>query len=132
VDQEAVVALVYKLGNYNGYSNREQTYRRLRRQIILERTSKGKLGNLCTHLISTTIKQKISTLSVRSSLGTMLPEHILVSHLGYCFIVDVQPNFPCVAVTVRAKYVDRIVPAACIFAVMVEDSIELVVRWLRV
>jgi hypothetical protein len=44
----------------------------------------------------------------------------------------VLPNFSCVAVTVRAKDVDRIVPAACRFAVMVKHSIELVMRWLRV
>jgi hypothetical protein len=60
----------------------------------------------------------------------MLPEHVLVLHRAHCFIIDVQPDFPCVAVTVRAKDVHRIVPAACRFAVMVEDSIELVIRWL--
>jgi hypothetical protein len=60
----------------------------------------------------------------------MLPEYILISHPGHCFIVDVQPNIPCAAVFVRANDIHRIVPAACRFAVMVEDSIELVIRWL--
>ena len=60
----------------------------------------------------------------------MLPEHVLVSHRAHGFIIDVQPNFPCVAVSILVKNIDRIVPAACRFAVMVEDSIELVTRWL--
>jgi hypothetical protein len=60
----------------------------------------------------------------------MLPEHVLISHPGHCFIIDVQPNFPCAAVSVWAKNIHRIVPAACRFAVMVENPIELVTRWL--
>jgi hypothetical protein len=60
----------------------------------------------------------------------VLPEHTLISHPGHCFIIDVQPIFPCAAVSVRAKNIHSIVPAACRFAVMVEDSIELVIRWL--
>jgi len=60
----------------------------------------------------------------------MLPEHVLMSHPGHCFIIDVQPNFPCVTVTVLVKNIDRIVPAARRFAVMVEHSIKLVMGWL--
>jgi hypothetical protein len=60
----------------------------------------------------------------------MLPEHVLMSHPAHCFIIDVQPNFPCVAVSVRLKNINSIVPAARRFAVMVEYSIELVMRWL--
>jgi hypothetical protein len=62
----------------------------------------------------------------------MFPEHVLMLHRARRFIIDVQPNFPRVAVTVRAKYVDRIVPAACRFSVVVKNPIELVMRWLRV
>jgi hypothetical protein len=79
---------------------------------------------------SATIKEKVSTLLVSRPLSTMLPEHILMSHQAHCFIIDVQPTFPCVAVSVRVKNVDRIVPAACRFAVMIEHSIELVMRCL--
>jgi hypothetical protein len=60
----------------------------------------------------------------------MLPEHVLMSHPGHYFIIDVQPIFPCVTVSVRVKDIDRIVPAACRITVMVENSIELVTRWL--
>jgi hypothetical protein len=77
-----------------------------------------------------TIKQKISTPLGSSPFRTMFPEHALMLYRAHCFIIDVQPNFPCVAVTVRAKNVDRIMPAACRFAVMVENPIELVTRWL--
>jgi len=61
----------------------------------------------------------------------MLPEHVLMSYRAHCFIIDVQPNLPGVAVSVRVKNIDSIVPAACVFAVMVEHSKELVMRWLR-
>ena len=56
----------------------------------------------------------------------MLPEHVasrrphVPSGSLHCFIIDVQPNFPCVAVSGRVKNIDRIVPVACRFAVMVE------------
>jgi hypothetical protein len=53
-----------------------------------------------------------------------------MSHLAHCFIIDVQPNLPCVAVSVPVKNVNRIAPAACGFAMMAEHSIELVMRWL--
>jgi hypothetical protein len=60
----------------------------------------------------------------------MLPENVLMPHRAHCFIIDVQPTFPFVPVSVRVQNIDRIVPAACRFAVMVEHSIELVMRWL--
>jgi len=60
----------------------------------------------------------------------MLPEHVLMSQPGHYFIIDVQPNFPCVAVSVPVKNIDRIMPVACRFAVVIEYSIELVMRWL--
>ena len=78
---------------------------------------------------SAIIKEKVSAPLV-SQPPNMVPKHVLMSHRAHCFIIDVQPNFPCVAVSVRVKDVDIIVPTACRFSVMVEHSIELVMRWL--
>jgi hypothetical protein len=60
----------------------------------------------------------------------VLPEHVLVSHRAHRVIIDVQPNFSCVAVSVRLKNVNSIVTAARRFAVMVEYSIEFIMRWI--
>ena len=62
--------------------------------------------------------------------STIAPEHVLMSHRFHYFIIDMQPNFPCAAVSVLGKNIDCIMPATCRFAVMVKDSIELVMRWL--
>jgi hypothetical protein len=78
------------------------------------------------------IKQKISTSLVSSPLRTIFPEHVPMLHRAHCFIINVQPNFPCVAVSVLVENIHRIVPAACRLAVMVKHSIELVMRGLRV
>jgi hypothetical protein len=71
---------------------------------------------------SATIKEKISTQLVSRPLSTMLPEHVLMSHRAHCFIIDVQPSFPCpcVAISVRVKNINHIVLVACRFAVVVE------------
>jgi hypothetical protein len=45
--------------------------------------------------------------------STIAPEHVLMSHRIHYFIIDVQPNFPCVAISVLVKNVDCIMPAAC-------------------
>jgi hypothetical protein len=44
-----------------------------------------------------TEKEKVSTLLVRNPL-TMLPKHVLM-YPGHCFIINVQPICPCVAVS---------------------------------
>ena len=77
-----------------------------------------------------TIKKKIGTPLIGRPLSTILPEYVLMSHRAHCFIIDVQPN-SCVAVSVRVKNVDCIVPAIRRLAMMVEHSIKLVMRWLR-
>jgi hypothetical protein len=41
----------------------------------------------------------------------MLPEHVFMSHRAHRFIIDVQPKFPCVSISVLMKNIDRIVPA---------------------
>jgi hypothetical protein len=79
---------------------------------------------------SATKKEEISTLPVCRPLSFLLPEHVFMSHSGHHFIIDVQPTFPCVVFSVRVKNIDGIMPAVCRFAVMVEHSIELVMRWL--
>jgi hypothetical protein len=78
-----------------------------------------------------TIKEKISTPLVSRPLSTMLPEHVLMSHRAHCFIIDVQPNFPCIAVSVLMKNIDRIVPATRRLAVMVEHPTERIMRRFR-
>ena len=117
---------IYTVGIYNAYPKENKNivnyYNEEGSSIILEETSKG----ACTYLRNTTIKQKISTLFDSSPLSTVFPEHVLVSHPGHCFIINVQPNFRCVATPVRGKNIHRIVPAACRFAVMVKHSMELV------
>jgi hypothetical protein len=60
----------------------------------------------------------------------VLPEHVLISHRSHCFIVDAQLNFICVAVSVLMKTINCIVSAAYRLAMMIEHSIELVMRWL--
>jgi hypothetical protein len=60
----------------------------------------------------------------------MLPEQVPMLHQPHSFIIDVQPNFPCVTVSIRVKNIDHIVPAACRCDVIVEYSMELVMWWL--
>jgi hypothetical protein len=104
-----------------------QLFRTSLKRNVLESTSKG--DSRWTYRGSATVKQKVSTPLVSHTLA-MLPEHVLMFHPGHCFIIDVQPDIPCVTVTIRVKNVDCIVPVACRFAVMVENSIKLVTRWL--
>jgi hypothetical protein len=78
-----------------------------------------------------TIKEKISTPLVSRPLSNILPEHVLMSHRAHCFIIDVQPNFPCVTVSVLMKNIDRIVPAIRRLAVMVEHPTKRVIRRFR-
>jgi hypothetical protein len=82
------------------------------------------------YLSGATIKEKIHAPLVSSPLSTMLPEHVLKLCRAHCLVIDVQPNFSCVIVSSRLENINRIVSAACRFAVMVEYSIELVMRWL--
>jgi hypothetical protein len=117
------------MGIYNRYPNGQQTHSKLLKQKenMLSRTNKA---NSCTYRGSPTIKEKINTALFGPQLSTMHPEHVLISHRGHCFIINVQPNFPCVSVSVPVKNIDGIVPASCRFAVMIEHSMELVLRWL--
>ena len=63
----------------------------------------------------------------------MIPKYILVLYRAHGFIIDVQPSFPTIAVrvSVPVEHVDRIVPAACGLAVVVENPMELVLRQLH-
>jgi hypothetical protein len=61
----------------------------------------------------------------------MAPKHVLMPHLLHSFIINVQPTFPTVAVSVRVEHVDRIVSAVCGLAVVVKYPIQLVVSRLR-
>jgi len=83
----------------------------------------------CLYRGIVTIKEKISTPLFSRPLSAVLPEHVLMSHLAHDFIVDVQPNFPCVAIAIPVKNIDRVVSATCSLAVMVEHPIEPVMRW---
>jgi hypothetical protein len=65
------------------------------------------------------------------------PENILVPRCIHRLIIDVQPSFtttiataPCIAITVRVEYMERIVSTACGHTVVVEDTIERVARGL--
>jgi hypothetical protein len=64
------------------------------------------------------INQHIGT-PVVYPLVVMAPKHVLVPHRANNFIVNVKPNFPATAVSVRVEHVDRIVPAARELAVVV-------------
>jgi hypothetical protein len=54
---------------------------------------------------SAAIKENISS----HMLSAMLSKHVLMSYRGHCFIIDVQPIFPCVTISVGAKNIDSIV-----------------------
>jgi hypothetical protein len=65
------------------------------------------------------------------------PENILVPRCIHRLIIDVQPSFtttvataPCIAITVRVEYMERIVSTARRHTVVVEDTIERVSRGL--
>jgi hypothetical protein len=49
----------------------------------------------------------------------MVPKHILVPDGAHGFIVNVQPNFPTIVISILMKHVDRIVPAACGLSVVI-------------
>ena len=81
-----------------------------------------------------TIKEQISTPVVRP-LIVVTPKHVLVPHRAHRFIIDVQPGFAAAtatalraAISVRVQHIERIVPAACGHAMMVEHAIERVAR----
>jgi hypothetical protein len=61
----------------------------------------------------------------------MASKHVLVPHCTYGFIVDVQPSFLTIAVSVLVEHVDRIVPGVCRLTVVVKYPTELVVYRLR-
>ena len=61
----------------------------------------------------------------------MPPEHVLMSHCAHYFIVNVQPNFPCVAVSVLMKNIDRIMSAISRLAVMIEHPTKRIMRRIR-
>ena len=73
-----------------------------------------------------TIRHHINTPAIHP-LIVMALKHVLLSHRAHRFIVNVQPRFPTTALSAQVEHVDRIVPAACILAVVVK---QLVVRWL--
>ena len=76
----------------------------------------------------------VSTLLVSCPLTYHVPRtrlHLaLTSLLHYQYAAESPLCGQQLAVSVWVKNIDRIVPAACRFAVMVEHSIELVMRWL--
>jgi hypothetical protein len=80
-----------------------------------------------------TIKQHISTPALLDPgpLIAIASKHLVVPYRAHSFIVNVQPRFefPTTVVTVpiRMEHVDRIVPASCRFAVVIEHPIQLVV-----
>jgi hypothetical protein len=103
----------------------------LRKGDVLENTDKRKVTvnrPLCQCLsrIGATIKQHISTLAIHPLI--VMPKHVLVPHRAHNFIVNTQPSFPTTAISLRMKHIDRIMPAACGLAVVVEYSMELVMR----
>ena len=55
----------------------------------------------------------------------MVPRRVIMLHR---FIVNVQPSFPTTTVSIWMEHVDRIMPTAYGFAVVVKHPIELVVR----
>ena len=61
----------------------------------------------------------------------MLPKHVLMSHRAQYFIVNVQPIFPCVAVSVLMKNIDRIMSATSRLAVMIEHPTKRIMRRIR-
>ena len=61
----------------------------------------------------------------------MIPKHILVLHRAHGFIIDVQPSFTAIAVSVPVEHVDRIVPAACGLAVVVKHPMKFIENRLR-
>jgi hypothetical protein len=58
-------------------------------------------------------------------------KYIVVTQRAHNSVVNVQPSPLSIAVSVLVEYVDRIVPAACGFAVVVKHPIELVVHLLH-
>jgi hypothetical protein len=58
----------------------------------------------------------------------MASKHVLVPHCTDSFIINVQPSFPMITVSIRVEHVDRIVPAACGPSVMVKHPVQLVVH----
>jgi hypothetical protein len=52
-------------------------------------------------------------------------------HRAHSFIVDVQPTFPIISVSVRVEYVDRIMPISRGLAVVVKHPIQLVMHRLQ-
>jgi hypothetical protein len=61
----------------------------------------------------------------------MAPKHVLMPHRPHSFIVNVQPSFPSIALSVRVEHVDSIVSAVCRLAVVIKHSVQLVVRRLH-
>jgi hypothetical protein len=81
--------------------------------------------SICTTVI-TQRAEKISTPLGGCLLRTVLPEHVLMSHRAHCYAA----KLPLCRRLCSVKNINHIVPAACRFAVMVEHSIELVMRWI--
>ena len=61
----------------------------------------------------------------------MALEHLLVPRRAHSFIINVQPSFLTIVVSVPVEHVNRIAPAASGPVVVVKHSMELIVRWLR-
>jgi hypothetical protein len=81
---------------------------------------------------SATVKQHISAVTlVVHPLTVMASKDVLVPHRTHSFIVNVQPSFRIIAVSVRVEHIDRIVPAICRLAVVVKNPIQLVMHRFR-
>jgi hypothetical protein len=95
-------------------------------QVIVKKGILGIKRKLNLTRSRATINQYIGTLVVHLLIVITL-KHVLVPHHAYSFFANAQPIFSATAVSIRVKYINRIVPATCGLAVVVDHPIQLVV-----
>lgn len=93
-------------------------------QVIVKKGILGIKRKLNLTRSRATINQYIGTLVVHLLIVITL-KHVLVPHHAYSFFANAQPIFSATAVSIRVKYINRIVPATCGLAVVVDHPYSL-------